>query len=141
MSRSPDEFQRSPAGWTILIAILAIESIAGAALLSFTVWQLLQSTSDPLGDRVSVFIAVLLSWIWVLVTLLAGARRRIGWARSSALTIHVLLFAAATGVLQFGVAPALWGWALIVVAIVGFIAALLAQPAPTPNENVNETPN
>jgi hypothetical protein len=40
----------------------------------------------------------------------------------------VLIFAAATGILQLGLADARLGWALVVLALVGFFAALAARP-------------
>lgn len=129
MNRSPRDHLNSRRGWAILAILLSIESFAGIVLVFQTTWQLLQSDQDPLGDRISLFIAVLLAWVWVLVTLFSGIRSQASWARGSALTIHILLFAAATGMLQFSIGRPLLAWALVVVAIIGFAAALLAKPA------------
>ena len=72
MNRSPRDHLNSRRGWAILAILLSIESFAGIVLVFQTTWQLLQSDQDPLGDRVSLFIAVLLAWVWVLVTLFSG---------------------------------------------------------------------
>lgn len=67
---------------------------------------------------------------WVVVTLLGSARSRMSWVRGSAVTIHVLLFAAGTGCLQLQIGPASLGFGLVALAIVGFFAAIIAKPAP-----------
>lgn len=128
MNRSPRDQLYSRRGWAILAILLSIEAFAGIIVVFQTTWQLLQSTQDPLGDRVSLFIAVVLAWVWVLVTLLAGVRTQASWARGSALTIHLLLLAAATGMLQFGIGSPLLGWSLVGTALIGFAAALLVKP-------------
>jgi membrane protein YdbS with pleckstrin-like domain len=64
----------------------------------------------------------------VIVTFVGAARARVSWVRGSALTIHVLLFAAGTGCLQLAIGPWWFGFGLVAVALLGFLAAVLARP-------------
>lgn len=128
MSSSPAVDRRSQGGWMLLLVVLAIEAFGGVALLLPIVFGMFEAGDDPIGQRLSVFLAALIAWIWVVVTLLAGLKLRASWVRASAITIHVLMFAAGTGVLQMGLESLLIGWALIVLALVGFFAALMARP-------------
>lgn len=118
---------RFGAAWKVLTAVLAIEVLGGLAVLIPATGEFFAANEDPLGQRVSVFLALVIAWLWVVITLFGVVRLRAGWARGSALTIHVLMFAAGTGILQ-GIydAPTL-GWILVVLAFVGFFSALLAR--------------
>lgn len=122
---------RARAAWRVLTLVLLIESVGGLALLIPLVQGFTHSGDEPLGQRVSIFLAAILAWVWVLATLWGALRYRASWVRGSALTMHVLLFAAGTGVLQFALADTLVGWGLILLAFVGFAAGLLAQPVQT----------
>lgn len=128
MSGSREVQGRSGAGWAVLLIVLAIEAFGGLVLVAQTALGMLQSAGEPLGARLSIFLAILLGWIWICAALFGGVRGRASWARGSALTIHVLLFAVATGVLQLNLAGALFGWGLVLLALIGFFAALIARP-------------
>src|SRR5690606_13904946 len=115
--------------------VLLIEAIFGAVWVVQTFSGFLAAGDEPLGARVSVLLAVLISWAWVLTTLL-GAWRRLGWARGSALTLHVLMFAAATGILQGLLGPLLpIGILVLALSLIGFLAAILARPDPVDTES------
>jgi len=112
----------------VLIALLAVETIAGVIALMPLALGFFEAGDDLFGQRVSVLLAGLLAVVWVAVTFLGALRSRASWARGSALTLHVLLFAAGTGILQYGLAPSWVGWTAVIAAFVGFFAALLARP-------------
>ncbi len=122
-------FRQQRTGWLVLRITLTVEVTAGVVPL----WNVLQgffaAGSDPMGQRVSLLLAVLLSWGWIALTQWGAFTHRASWVRGSSLTLHVLMFAAATGVLQgiLGDMPLL-GWSLLVLAILGFIGAVLARP-------------
>lgn len=119
---------RARTAWPILSAVLLVEVVGGAVLL----WSVLSSsfaaTEDPFAQRLSILLSAVFAFVWIAATLYGTAARRAGWARGSALTIHVLMFAAGTGVLQGIVGTPLLGWTLVVLALLGFFAAVLAQP-------------
>lgn len=130
MPTPASETGRSRIGWLVLRIALLIETVGGAVLVWDVVVGFFAATQDPVGARVSVLLAVLVSWVWIGVTLWGALARRAGWVRGSALTIHVLMFAAATGMLQglLGDVGGL-GFVLLVLAIAGFVGAIVARPA------------
>ena len=128
MSDSPAVHRRSRRAWVALIAVLAGETILGVIALIPLAMGFFGASGDQLGQRVSVLLAGVIAVAWVAVTFLGALRSRPSWARGSAVTIHVLLFAAGTGVLQYGLAPAWVGWAAVLVAFLGFGLGLLARP-------------
>lgn len=121
--------RRSRIAWRILNIVLILEGIGSVALLWQVVQGFLAASEDPLGARLSVLLAALIGSAWVCVTLGGALSKQAGWARGSALTIHVLLFAAGTGILQGIIGDPLLGWVLVLLAFVGFFAAVLARPA------------
>lgn len=96
-------------------------------------WSVVQAflaaSHEPLGPRLSILVSALVAFAWVAITLFGVLSKRAGWARGSAMTLHVLMFAAGTGVLQGILGDPLLGWALVLCALVGFFAALLAKPS------------
>ncbi len=108
--------------------VLVVEVIGGLAVLIPVVQGFFGATGDPIEQRLSIFLSALIAWVWVIITLWGALRSRASWVRGSAITIHILLFAAGTGVLQFGLAEPLIGWMLILLAFAGFAAALIARP-------------
>lgn len=140
MPSSHEPAARARPGWGVLLVVLVIEAFGGLAMLVPVTTGFLAASDDPIGPRISIFLAALIAWAWVLLTLWGAARLRASWARGSALTMHVLLFAAGTGVLQLGgiVGSPVLGWALIVLALIGFFAALMAKPAVEPLAEVEE---
>lgn len=131
MPQKPHESTRSGVGWGVLVLVLVIEALGGVAVLWSVIGGFFAADDEPIGPRVVILLGALIAWAWVCVTLGGALRRRAGWARGSALTIHVLIFAAATGILQ-GIfdAPRL-GWGLVFLALIGFFAAMLARPVET----------
>lgn len=128
MSATPEVYQRSRIAWAVLVLVLAVEVIGGVIALVFVIQSFFAASEEPFGQRISILLATLIAWVWVLVTLWGAVRSRAGWVRGSAITIHVLLFAAGTGILQLALGDALLGWALILLAFAGFVAALFARP-------------
>lgn len=127
-SSSPDVHLRSRIAWRVLTVLLALETVGGLVVMIPVVQGFFTSTADPIAQRLSIFLSALLAWVWVILTLWGALRSRASWVRGSAITIHILLFAAGTGVLQFGLAELSVGWLLILLAFAGFAAALLARP-------------
>lgn len=121
---------RSRTAWRVLTVVLILEAIGGIAVLFPVVQGVFAPTEDSLGARVSLLLAALIAWAWVCVTLAGSLRGRAPWARGSAITIHVLMFAAGTGVLQGILGDPLLGWVLVLFAFLGFFAALIARPSP-----------
>lgn len=119
---------RSKRAWAVLTALLVVEAIGAAAIVFMTA-----TTFPGFGDPfialwVSVFVSVILSWVWIGATLIGAFRGRASWVRGSAVTIHVLMLAAAVGVMQGIIGTVPTGVGLAVVAAIGIIAALGAKP-------------
>ena len=129
MTSTPAEHARSRGAWAALRAILAIEAIGGAVLLVLVVRGFFGAADEAIGPRVSLLLAVLAWWAWIAITFVGALRGRHSWVRGSALTNHVLIFAAATGLLQGILGPQVpLGLALLALALGGFLAAILARP-------------
>lgn len=129
MTSTPTEHLGPKVGWIALRIVLAIEAIGGVWLLWNVVLGFFAANEDPLGDRVVLLVAVLIMWGWVAATAWGAWKTRASWVRGSAITIHVLLFAMATGILQGLLGPqTVLGLELLVLALVGFVAAVLARP-------------
>jgi len=120
----------------VLIALLGAETLAGLIALIPLGTGFFDATKDDPGQRVSVLLAALVAILWVAVTFIGALRSRASWARGSAMTLHILMFAAGTGSLQYALAPASIAWALVLAALIGFFSALLARPeyVPAPEE-------
>lgn len=119
---------RSRRAWVVLNLLLAGEAITGIAALIPLTQAFFHQGNDLMTQKVSIFLAALLAVVWVVVTFIGAAKRRASWARGSAITLHVLLFAAGTGVLQYELAEVWVGWLVILVAFIGFFAALMSSP-------------
>jgi len=128
MSPSPTGHPRTRRAWLVLIALLGIETAAGLVSLIPLGTSFLGAGGDLPGQRISVLLAGLIAILWVAVTFVGALRSRASWARGSAITLHVLMFAAGTGALQYGLAPGGVAWALVLCAFAGFFSALLAKP-------------
>ncbi|QIM16848.1 hypothetical protein G7067_11260 [Leucobacter insecticola] len=130
MNSQPTRLAPSKLGWLLLRFVLVIEVVGGAVLVWNVVLAFLAASGEPLGAKVSLLLAVLISWAWIAITLWGALAKRASWVRGSALTIHVLMFAAATGVLQGILGEAIGlGWSLLILALTGFVAAVIARPA------------
>ena len=107
--------RRSQLGWGLLIACLAVETLLLAWVTLFTLLAALGSSAGAAQNYSLVVVAA-----------------RVSWVRGSAVTIHVLLFAAGTGCLQLAIGPWWVGFGIIALALVGFFAAILARPLLAP---------
>ncbi|MFT4233228.1 MAG: hypothetical protein QM606_10705 [Leucobacter sp.] len=127
MTSSPSDHPRSRAGWAVLRVLLVLESVLLGWVLVISVLATLGSSSGAVQNLSLVAMAAL-ALAWAVVTCIGALRARASWVRGSALTIHVLLFAAGTGCLQLAIGPAWLGFALVAAALLGFLAAVLARP-------------
>ncbi|WP_449283564.1 hypothetical protein [Leucobacter sp.] len=127
MTSSPSDHPRSRAGWAGLRTLLGLESLLLVWVLIVTVLGALGSSTAALQNLSLVAMAAL-SLAWVAVTFVGALRARVSWVRGSALTIHVLLFAAGTGCLQLAIGPWWFGFGLVAAALLGFLSAVLARP-------------
>ena len=141
MLRSSGGSSRSRNAWLVLSLVLAAEVVGGLALLIPVISSFAGESEDPFGPKISLLLIVFIALAWVVVTFIGAWRKQASWARGSALTMHVLMFAAGTGVLQLGglVGSPTLGWVLIVLAFVGFFAAVVARPANDPLEHEGES--
>lgn len=127
MTSSPSDHPRSRAGWAALRALLGLESLMLVWVLIVTVLGALGSATGAVQNLSLVAMAAL-CLLWVAVTFAGSLRARVSWVRGSALTIHVLLFAAGTGCLQLDIGPWWFGFGLVAAALLGFLSAVLARP-------------
>lgn len=127
MVSTPADHPRARLGWNLLTVLLALETIFLCGVLYVSVGGAIDDEGFLL-QSVSIVVLVFGSLLWVGATLVGALRSRVSWVRASAVTIHVLLFAAGTGCLQVGIGAWWLGWALVLTALVGFVAAILAVP-------------
>lgn len=131
MTGSPPLHRRSLLGWSVLLVCLAIESFLLVWVVLITVLAAMGSSS-AVAQNFSLVVVAVLCLGWVIATLLGSVRARASWVRGSAVTIHVLLFAAGTGCLQLALGPWWFGFGLIALALTGFFAAIIARPVLRP---------
>lgn len=128
MSETPEISSRETLAWRVMTVLLGVEALCGVVLVIYVAQEILADSVGDLGLRISVLLAVVLAVVWLIVTLVGAIKTRSNWVRGSALTIHVLMFAAGTGVLQLIADATLVGWVLVLLSFAGFAAALIAQP-------------
>ncbi|WP_336658525.1 hypothetical protein [Leucobacter sp. USHLN153] len=131
MPSTPSVHRRSIIAWAVLRVLLVLESLLLAGVTIFSVVGAIGSRG-PVAQSVSIVLMAVLALIWVVVTAVAAMRGNASWVRGSALTIHVLIFAAGTGCLQLGIGSWQFGFALVAVSLLGFAAAVLARPEARP---------
>lgn len=131
MPASPADHPRSKAAWRVLGVLLGAECVLLLWVLVVAVLGALGSAGAPL-QNLSLIVMAALSLVWAVVTFTGAVKTRASWVRGSALTIHVLLFAAGTGCLQIGIGPWWFGFGLVAAALAGFAAAILARPTALP---------
>lgn len=119
---------RPRTAWGVLCLLLIVEAVGGIALLWPAVQGFFAAADEPLAQRLSILLSLLVAWAWICVTLGGALRIRASWVRGSAITLHVLMFAAGTGVLQGILGTPLLGWVLVILALAGFFSALAARP-------------
>lgn len=120
---------RNQSAWRVLTAALGIELVLGIVL--FVTMIPTFPAAGPQRDALvplwlSLFVSVILCCVWVAATLVGAIRRRGSWVRGSAVTLHILMFAAALGVFQGLIGTTVVGIILLVLAIVGFGSAILS---------------
>lgn len=131
MTGLPTLYRRSRLAWRVLAVCLALETLLLAWLvitMGAAAVGAMAASTEFAAQNFSMVAVCAICLAWVLVTLFASVRLRVSWVRGSAVTIHVLLFAAGTGSLQLVLGPVWLGFGLIALALVGFFAALLAVP-------------
>ncbi len=128
---------RSRSAWLALTAVLAIELVLGLVLVitmvpTFPAAGPDQAALMPLW--ISLLVSMILACVWVAATLVGAMRRQGSWVRGSAVTIHVLMFAAALGVFQGILGTPAIGALLLGLAVIGFASAIVigkpSEPAP-----------
>lgn len=119
---------RSRSAWIALTAVLSVELLLGAVL----VFRMVPTFPAAGPDRdalvplwISLFVSTILCCVWIAATLAGALKRQGSWVRGSAVTIHMLMFAAALGVFQGLLGTVGAGITLLALAIIGFAAALL----------------
>ena len=126
---------RSRAAWIALTAVLAVELVLGGVLVItiFPTFPAAGPEREALAPLwFSLVISLVLSCVWIAATLLGTIRRKGTWVRGSAVTIHILMLAAALGVFQGLLGTPAVGATLLVLAIVGFASAILVGLPPKP---------
>lgn len=128
---------RSKIAWTVLGSALAVELVAGIILLIGMI-----PTFPPAGPErdalaplwVSLLLSVIISIVWIAATLTGVVRSRQRWVRSSSVTLHVLIGAAAIGVFQGILGTPAIGALLLVLGLVGLVSAIFARSPQQPAE-------
>lgn len=123
--------RRSQLGWGVLIVCLTLETLLIAWVTVVTLLAAVKAERD-VALTYSLVAVVAICLAWVIVTLIGALRSRASWVRGSAVTLHVLLFAAGTGCLQLAIGEWWVGIAVVALALVGFFAAILARPVAAP---------
>lgn len=119
--------------WAIVQVVLGLELLA----IAWATWASLKTLVALLGAstdgqvvalQLSIVVVLLLGGIWLFATL-RGALQRKPWVRASNFTIQILMLATATGILQGIIASKPYGFALLVLSLLGIVAsAVLAKP-------------
>lgn len=120
---------RIQSAWRALTAALSIELVLGIVLFVTMIPTFPSAGAERdalLPLWVSLFVSVILCCVWVAATLVGAIRRGGSWVRGSAVTLHILMFAAALGVFQGLIGTTMVGVILLVLAVVGFAAAILS---------------
>lgn len=127
MVSTPAGHTRSKLGWTTLKGLMGFETLGLVAVLGFTIVSSI-AEAGTVTQEVSLVLMSAAALAWVAITFVGVVRSRASWARSSAVAIHVLTFAAGTGCLQLKIGPWWLGLGIVAVALIGFVAAILARP-------------
>lgn len=127
MSDSPSGHVIARLARKFLVGLLGLETLLGVISLVPLLIGFAESGDELLVQRVSILLTGVLAIVWIAITFFGALRGRSGWPRASAITIHVLMFAAGTGMLQYGLAPFWMSAGVILLSLVGFFAALLAR--------------
>lgn len=127
MVSSPAGHARSDLAWAALRLLLGLEALGLLLLVGFTIVRSI-AESGAVAQEISIVLMSVAAFVWVAVTFVGVTRSRTSWSRSSAVAIHVLTFAGGTGCLQLGIGPWWLGVGIVVIALIGFGAAIFARP-------------
>nr|WP_085475342.1 hypothetical protein [Rathayibacter oskolensis] len=119
----PESASRPP-GLLVLIAVLALETLAVAALTAWLVVELVTTRADTIGGGVAIVVLAVIALCWAAATTLGAVRRR-SWMRGSALTMQLVQMAVALGAFQGQYAVPDVGWALLAPALVAVVMIFL----------------
>lgn len=117
---------RTGKAWSLLLAILIIETIGAGALVWIAVTGAISAVDQPFADVMSLLVMSIIAFVFAVVCL-AGALARRGWSRAASLTLQILTFAVATGMLQGILGTKTLAWALIICTVLGVIGVILAR--------------
>jgi hypothetical protein len=122
--RGPRSNRSLPAGLLVLIGVLALETLAVAAVAGWLLIELLTTEADTVGGGIAIVVLAVIAVCWAGATTLGAARRR-SWMRGSALTLQLVQMAVALGAFQGQYAAPDIGWALLAPALVAVVAIFL----------------
>jgi drug/metabolite transporter (DMT)-like permease len=112
--------------WSVLVAVLIIECLGAAALVTVTAVGAVRAENQPFGDVMSVLIMAVLATVFAVICL-AGALAQRGWSRAASFVLQVLAFAVATAMFQHILGTVLMGWGLVLLSVVGAIGVVAAR--------------
>ncbi|HXR44536.1 MAG TPA: hypothetical protein VN759_07000 [Pseudolysinimonas sp.] len=111
---------RRPALLWLLIAILTAEFLAVAALAVVSIVLLVTGSAGDFASGIALTIVIVLAALGLGATVVGAVRGR-SWIRAASIVWQVLQVAVGIGALQGAVAQPVYGWPLIIVAVVAFI--------------------
>ncbi|MDA3146118.1 hypothetical protein JSO19_01850 [Leucobacter sp. UCMA 4100] len=123
-------------GWALIIMVLAIEGLGVLWVTWNSIVSAVTDAQNPALDAnrsmvtvqgIALVLTMLIAALWIVITFVGSLRRR-NWARSSHLTVQVLVVAAATGVLQGILGTPLIGWGLLLLGVAGLAGVIMTLP-------------
>jgi len=117
--------QRRPLFWALIVVLVA-EFLLVACLAVTLLIELLIATPTSFASAVALTVLAFAAAAW-LGAIVIGALRGQAWIRSAAIVWQVLQFAVGAGAVSGAFSQPAIGWALVAVALVGFVL-LLTRP-------------
>jgi hypothetical protein len=110
-------------------ALLAVVAAQFAGVLALGILLLVEVVTMPRASLGTAIALIVLAGLLVvaLAAVLRGIWHRRAWVRAAGVVFQVLLFAVGVGALQGAFAQPEWGWALILVGVLGFVL-FVARP-------------
>jgi hypothetical protein len=118
--------RQKPALLWVLIVVLIGEFLLVAGLAVTLLVELLIATPTSFASAVALTVLAFVAAAW-LGAIVVGALRGQAWIRSAAIVWQVLQFAVGAGAITGAFSQPAIGWALVGVALVGFVL-LLSKP-------------
>lgn len=113
--------------WGVLQAVLTVQLLGCLWFAYVTGSAMLRIKDEPFQDLLGLFLMAIAA-LALLVFTLAGAFKKAAKARSAALTVQVGTFGVGLGILQ-GLLGPLWpALPVLVLAVVGLVAAIKVRP-------------